>query len=179
MLHLIISRPCSGLISKGHWSNKDETTSDLQTVDIVNFPDITNYIITWHPTLLSLTRLLFHFCHYLGKVKGKVKVTLVQSLRLCTGRMVQWGSRVIALHFQDHSTRRGWGVSISPRPLYPQERTITHCTGGWVGPRAGLDRCRKSRPPPRFNPRTVQPVASRYTDYATRPTHYLGNTVYI
>jgi hypothetical protein len=30
--------------------------------------------------------------------------------------------------------------------LYSQERTGTHCTGGWVGPRAGLDRCGKSRP---------------------------------
>jgi hypothetical protein len=35
-----------------------------------------------------------------------------------------------------------------------------------VGPRAGLDRCGKSRPPPGFDPRTVQPVASRYTDLA-------------
>jgi len=39
-----------------------------------------------------------------------------------------------------------------------------------VGSRAGLDRCGKSRLPPGFDPRTVQPVASRYTDYATRPT---------
>ena len=37
-------------------------------------------------------------------------------------------------------------------------------------PRAGLDRCGKSRLPPGFDPRTVQPVASRYTDYDTRPT---------
>ena len=36
-------------------------------------------------------------------------------------------------------------------------------------PRAGLDRCGKSRPTPGFDPRIVQPVASRYTDYATRP----------
>ena len=36
-------------------------------------------------------------------------------------------------------------------------------TEGWVGPRAGLDRCGKSRPPPGFDPRTVRPVASRYT----------------
>ena len=35
----------------------------------------------------------------------------------------------------------------------------THCTGGWVGPMAGLDGCGKSRPPPDFDPRTVQPVA--------------------
>jgi len=30
--------------------------------------------------------------------------------------------------------------------LYPQERLGTHCTESWVGPRAGLDRCGKSRP---------------------------------
>jgi len=31
-----------------------------------------------------------------------------------------------------------------------------------VGPRAGLDMCGKSRPPPGFDPRTVQPITSRY-----------------
>jgi hypothetical protein len=32
-------------------------------------------------------------------------------------------------------------VSVTPRPHFtPEERTPgTHCTGGWVGPRAGLD----------------------------------------
>ena len=39
-----------------------------------------------------------------------------------------------------------------------------------MSPRTGLDRCGKSRAPPGFDPRTVQPVASRYTDYATLPT---------
>ena len=29
--------------------------------------------------------------------------------------------------------------------IYPRERAGTHCTGGWVGPRAGLDKCGKSR----------------------------------
>jgi hypothetical protein len=37
-------------------------------------------------------------------------------------------------------------VSTTPRPLYPWEIPGTHCTGGWVGPRAGLDVCEKSRP---------------------------------
>jgi hypothetical protein len=32
----------------------------------------------------------------------------------------------------------------TPRHLYPQERPGTHCTGSWVGPRAGLDECGKS-----------------------------------
>jgi len=35
-----------------------------------------------------------------------------------------------------------------------------------LGLRAGLDRCGKSRPG--FDPRTFEPVGSRYTDYATR-----------
>jgi hypothetical protein len=37
-------------------------------------------------------------------------------------------------------------VSNTPRPLYPRERPCTHCTEGWVGPRASLDVCEKSRP---------------------------------
>ena len=40
----------------------------------------------------------------------------------------------------------GVGVSSTPRPLYPRERPGTHCKGGWVGPRAGLDGCGKPRP---------------------------------
>ena len=40
------------------------------------------------------------------------------------------------------------GQRHAPAALYPRERPSTHCTGGWVGPRAGLDRRGKSRPPP-------------------------------
>jgi hypothetical protein len=36
-----------------------------------------------------------------------VKCTLVQALRLCTGRMAHRWSRGIALLFHDHGTRRG------------------------------------------------------------------------
>ena len=35
-----------------------------------------------------------------------------------------------------------------------------------MGPRAGVDSCGKSRPPPAFDPRTVQSVANPNTDYA-------------
>jgi len=38
------------------------------------------------------------------------------------------------------------GQSHAPAVLYPRERPGTYCTGGWVDPRAGLDRCGKSRP---------------------------------
>jgi hypothetical protein len=56
------------------------------------------------------------------------------------------GGRGIALLFIDLGARRGWVVSTTSRPLYPRERPGTHCTGGWVGPRAGLDVSEKSRP---------------------------------
>ena len=40
-------------------------------------------------------------------VKVKLKVTLVQALRLCTGRTAHRGSRGVALLFHDQGTRRG------------------------------------------------------------------------
>ena len=58
----------------------------------------------------------------------------------------------------------GWVVNAAARPLYPRERSGTHCIGGWMGPRAGLDECGKYRPPPGFDLLTVQPVESRHTD---------------
>jgi hypothetical protein len=54
---------------------------------------------------------------FIFKVKNKVKFTLVQALRLCTGRTTHRGSRGIALLFHDCTTK-GWGVSVTPRPLF-------------------------------------------------------------
>jgi len=34
----------------------------------------------------------------------------------------------------------------APAALPQGKRLGTHCIGGWLGPRAGLDRCGKSRP---------------------------------
>jgi hypothetical protein len=58
---------------------------------------------------------------------------------------------------------RGRGIALlfqDPAALYPWERPGTHCTGGWVGLRAGLDG-RKISPPPGFDTRTAQPVVNR------------------
>ena len=38
------------------------------------------------------------------------------------------------------------GQRHAPATLLPGKRPGTHCTGGWVGPRAGLDGCGKSLP---------------------------------
>jgi hypothetical protein len=64
----------------------------------------------------------------------KVKCTLVQALRLCTGRMDHRGSRGIALLFLDHGTIRGWGVSVTPRPLFTpgKDPILIVQEGGWA-----------------------------------------------
>ena len=53
-----------------------------------------------------------------GSPSFKVKCTLVQALKLCTGRTALRESRGIALLFHDHGTRGGWGVSVTSRPLF-------------------------------------------------------------
>jgi hypothetical protein len=53
--------------------------------------------------------------------------------------------RGVALPFRDFGPRTGCVVIITPRSLYPRDKLGTHCTGGWVGPRTGLDVCEKSR----------------------------------
>ena len=68
-----------------------------------------------------------------------------KALRLCTGRTVHRSSRGIAILFLDHGYKRSEGSASRPGRMYPRERPGTHCTGGWVGPRAGLDRCGKFR----------------------------------
>ena len=60
----------------------------------------------------------------------------------------------------------GWVINATLRPLYLRERPGTHCVEGWVGPQGRSGRVRKISPPPEFEPRTVQPVACRYTDSA-------------
>jgi hypothetical protein len=67
----------------------------------------------------------------------KVKCTLVQAPRLCTGRTAHRGSRGIALLFLDHDTRRGWGVSVKPRPLFTpgKDPVLIVQEAGWaLGP---------------------------------------------
>jgi len=75
---------------------------------------VTNLLYSMHITL-TWTSLVFslHFVKYV-----KVKCILVQALRLCTDRTAHRGSRGIALLFLDYGTRRGWGVSVMPWPLF-------------------------------------------------------------
>jgi len=56
------------------------------------------------------------------------------------------------------------GQRQSPAALPVAKRPVIHCIGGWVGPRAGLNGCGKSRSVSDSIPRTVQSVESRYND---------------
>jgi hypothetical protein len=69
----------------------------------------------------------------------------------------------IAQLFLNLGTTRGcvWSAS-RPGRLYPRERPIVQEAGWAPEPWIGAE----NLAPPGFDPRTFQPVASRYTDYA-------------
>jgi len=101
---------------------------------------------------------------------GKIKCTLVQALRLCTSSTAHRGNRGTTLLFLDHGTRRGEGSASRPGRSLPPGKTQYRLYRRLGGPQGRSGQVRKISPPPEFNPRTVQPITSRYTDYATRPT---------
>ena len=132
---------------------------------------------SWKPNLIYLSGFLLERQRKTTQIsvrnvegKSKVKCTLVQALRLCTGRTARRGSRGIALPFHDHDTRRQWGVSVTPWPLFTPGKTRCPLYRRLGGPQGRSGQVRKISPPPGFDPLTVQPVARRYTDLATRPT---------
>ena len=104
------------------------------------------------------------------KRKVKVKCTLVQALRLCIGRTANRGSRGVALLFLDRGTRSGEGSASRPGRFLPPGRNRYPLYRRLGGPQGRSGQVRKISPPPRFDARTIQAVASRYTHYATRPT---------
>jgi hypothetical protein len=59
------------------------------------------------PIVLDVKNVVHYRTTALKKTKVKVKVTLVQALRLCTVRTAHGRSRGIALLFHDHGTRSG------------------------------------------------------------------------
>jgi len=81
----------------------------------------------------------------------------------------QTRSRVIGLTFLYLSLTSTLDVvadqSHTPAALPQGKTTGASCTKVLVDPRISLDGCGKSLLPPGFDPRTVQPVASRYNDY--------------
>jgi hypothetical protein len=77
--------------------------------------------------------------------------------------MAQRGSRGIALLILELGASRGWVVSTTLRPLYPRKDPVP-IYRRLGGPQGRSGRVQNISLPPGFDPRIVQPVASRYTD---------------
>jgi hypothetical protein len=108
--------------------------------------------LTWKEHITTTRRKLnFRFskaCWLLGR---RSHLTTENKLLLYTARKSKTvplhamqalgGEEVWLLLIHDLGTRWGWVVSVTPQPRFtPGERTPgTHWTGGWMGPRAGLD----------------------------------------
>ena len=67
-----------------------------------------------------------------GSREVKVKYTLVQALRLCTGRTAYQGSRGIALPFHDHGTRRVRGQRHAPAAYTREDPVPIVQEAGWA-----------------------------------------------
>ena len=74
----------------------------------------------------------------------KVKGTLAQALRLCTGCTARRGSKGIAPPFLDHHTRRGEGSASRPGCSLPPGKTRYPLYRRLGGPMTGLHRCGKA-----------------------------------
>jgi hypothetical protein len=114
---------------------------------------------------------VFIMHNYMHKAKLKPKAVPLHAMKALGGR----GCTRIAPSHSQPCHWMGWVVSVMPRPRFsPGERTPgTHCTGGWVGPRAGLDTeargkilcpCRGSN----TDRLVIQPVVRYYTAWANR-----------
>jgi hypothetical protein len=111
----------------------------------------------------------------IGMDKSKVKQSRYTPWRRLGER------RYSSYSFTTSALDRGeWSVSRPGCAFTPGERTPgTHCTGGWVGPRAGLDTevkrkilcpCRASNP----DRPIVQSVVRHYTAWAIPAPHMCG-----
>ena len=80
------------------------------------------------------------------EVKVKVKRTLVQALRLCTGRTAHRGSRGIDILVYDHGTKRGKGSVSRPGCSLPGKARYP-LYGRLGGPHGMSGQVRKISPP--------------------------------
>jgi len=98
------------------------------------------------------------------------RLTFSMCLHHITGHTAHRECRGIAIHFLDHGTRRGWRVSVKPRPIFTPRKDLVSIVqeGGWAPGLVLTDA--ENLAPPELDPQTVQPIASHYTNWATRST---------
>jgi hypothetical protein len=88
---------------------------------------------------------------------------------------VQMGRRKCIPTHSQPGVKRRWVVGVTLRSPYRRQRPGTFCAGGWVGLEAGPDGA-KNFAPSELDTRLVQPITSRYTDWANSAA-YLSSTV--
>jgi len=103
---------------------------------------------------------------------------LIRAIPLCCNNKAKWSryrpgvaqrvGRGTALLFHDRGTRRGCVVGSTPRPHFSPEKTRYTLYRRLRGPQGRSGRT-ENLVPTGIRSRTVQPVVSRYTDWATGP----------
>jgi hypothetical protein len=138
-----------------------------------------------------------HCGHHKANIVKKFKkgrLYIVRKMLRCMGSHLQksfflsaplyrhWGSvqavrpiggvKVQLYSFMTTALEGGEGSASRPGRSLPPGKTRSPLYRRVGGPQGRSGKCGKSRPPPGFDLRTVQPVASRYTDWATGPPIY-------
>jgi hypothetical protein len=131
--------------------------SNVQNTWVTCFTSIRIFLWIWRPSCCSirctciLTASLSYFDQLLwfielltqcspSAIRASLKFALEQGMK------PQKWMRVYRFTFSLNSAIEGGVQGHAPAALPPKRRHVTHRTGGWAGPRAGLDGCRKSRP---------------------------------
>jgi hypothetical protein len=122
-----------------HWTNEILVT-DICYTDVIYafwvwaFRHIQEY---YSPQNISTIKYLF--------MKNVYKTKITNSRKTSRGSAVEkhWYSTLLSFNFGPRWERM---VSTTPAALTPVKRPSTHCTGGLVGPRTGLDGSGKSCP---------------------------------
>ena len=132
---------------------------------------MTNYLqtsqtIRWDANITTSTKLRTLLPSV--NVDWQVGFTLSQATKA-----LRESRRIALLYFRPLHWKGVRGQRHAPAAPYHRERRGTHCTGGWVGLRAGLDWCGKSRP---TGIRSPDPPARRHSLYRLRyPAHFSVN----
>jgi hypothetical protein len=118
------------------------------------------------PTVGSLFFVAFRSERILKATKNanvKVKCTLAQELWLCAGRTAHRGNRNIALLFMTLALEGGEESASRPGHPLPPGKTLYQLYRRLGGLQGRSGQVRNISTLRGFDPRTVQPVASRYT----------------
>jgi hypothetical protein len=161
-------------------------TNQLDTTGVATPNQSTTHVkqVPLHPTHCPLTRGLIQFQLQNGRYRTRntgrwsletsvIKVKVKQSYH--RPEQAQRVDRGRALRFRDLGARRGCGKHHAPAAL-PLGKTRYSLYSRLGGPQDRSGRVRKISPPPGLDLRTVQPVVSRYTDWANAATGNLLNT---